>query len=143
MNERRAVSVARSALEAVLDESKSPMLREALETWATPPPIGRFILGTGSVYGDDAVFIVWDSNDRPSARLPYLARMKFSRGQWLTVSLLSQCTACFGNGLLAPDDSPCGSCMARGWGLLDSRDFAIVVELPEPALAQASVGGAA
>ena len=123
MEEFKLEIEARAALQAVLADVNSPLLLAALERWRAPRPVGAFAVGKGTVYGDDAVFVAWDSADPVTSRWPYLARMVRLDGRWVVTSVLAQCTACFGSGFVEPESSPCPSCLARGWGLLGSEDY--------------------
>lgn len=127
MDELHELAEAQRSLQRTLREKGNDLLASALRHWATAPPFGEFVVGSGLTSANTAVFVVWDSADSPRAKWPYLARLIRTDGGWGLVSLLSQCTSCFGSGLLDPDNHPCDTCLARGWGLRESIDFVLSV----------------
>ena len=120
-----AVAEASQSLEAILKETPDDEFCRALGRWGTVPPRGVFVVGPGIVCQDEAIFRLYDSSEAPGYRWPHLARMRYGDGRWHLESILGQCTSCFGTGLVEPDDTPCGTCLARGWGLIGSSDFAL------------------
>ena len=122
---KNAEAEAGRALKRILRDSDRELLEIAHRHWGTAPVRGDYIVGPGTAFGNDAVFIVWDSADSPSSRLPNLARLTRTTHGWELHSLLTQCLGCFGTGLLPGDDAPCPVCLARGWGLLGSEDFIV------------------
>lgn len=123
MDELDDLAEARRSLQRILRGKGNDLLASALRRWATAPPFGEFVVGSGLTAADTAVFVVWESAESPRANWPYLARLMRAGGGWSLVSLLSQCPSCFGSGLLDPDSRPCDTCLARGWGLRESEDF--------------------
>ena len=119
-----AVAEAGRALEAILKETPADEFCRALDRWGTVPPRGAFVAGPGIVYEDEAVFRLYDSSEAPGYRWPHLARLRYCDGRWRLESILGQCTSCFGSGLVEPDDTPCGTCVARGWGVVGSNEVA-------------------
>jgi hypothetical protein len=117
------VSEPRAALEAIL-ASPDTELPIALSIWNTAPPMAQFSIGSGVRRGGSAVFVLWDSAEAVTDRWPYLARLVLLGERWRLESVLERCASCFGEGLL-PDDSPCGTCMAAGWGVGESTPFPV------------------
>ena len=101
----------------------------AFAIWGTPAPVGRFVIGPPLVHSRERVtFLLWDSADPPEARFPYRAMLLRRRdGQWAIRSIQSQCTACFGTGLVEADSQLCDSCQAEGWGVSNGRKRPVVV----------------
>ena len=128
MDEDTEVAKAREAVEQILKCSDKERLLEALDHWATVPPSGEFVVGPGIVHEERAVFKVWDSAEPGNGEWPHLAHLTRDHRGWFLTSILSQCTGCFGSGLLPEDGSPCPVCLARGWGLLESEDFVLSQE---------------
>ena len=120
-----SLASANDALESILRATSDDELCRALNRWGTAPPMGVFAIGPGLVHEDMGLFRLYDSAEPPGNRWPYLARLRFSEGGWRLQSILSQCTSCFGAGLVEPEDTPCGTCLARGWGVIGSTDYSL------------------
>ena len=121
-----AVAEASQSLEAILKETPDDEFYRALGRWGTAPPGGVFVVGPGVAHDDEAILRLYDSSDAPGYRWPHLARLKYADGRWRLQSILCQCTSCFGTGLVEPDDTPCGTCLARGWGVIGSTEYSLV-----------------
>ena len=105
-----------------------PARDAAFMVWGTPAPVGHFVVGPSLAHSRDRVtFLLWDSVDPPGARFPYRAMLTRAEGTWAIRTIQSQCTACFGTGLVEADSECCGSCQAEGWGVSSGRKRPVVV----------------
>ena len=75
MDELDDLAEARRSLQRILRGKGNDLLASALRRWATAPPFGEFVVGSGLTAADTAVFVVWESAESPRANWPYLARL--------------------------------------------------------------------
>jgi hypothetical protein len=133
---------AREALVDFLARTGEDKLVKALAAWGTAPPRGEFdvldgiaiprqqILPAADLAADEearelagqelvaAIFVLRDTADAPGTGLLYRAILtRDEGGRWHLVRLQSQCTSCFGTGVIEDEMRPCDTCGGEGWGV--------------------------